>query len=55
MTKFFINTKDTTYKANTNDEVYDVLNSIEVESVVSIESYSKRSGYTDVTLKFLVK
>lgn len=55
MTKFFINTKDTTYKANTKEDVYNVLKSIDVESVVSIEFYSKRSGYTEVTLKFLVK
>lgn len=55
MKKFYINTNDTTHKANTKEEVYNVLNSIDVESVVSIESYSKRSGYTDVTLKFLVK
>lgn len=55
MAKYYITTTKTTYKAQTSKEVYDILKAIDTDAVMYIETYSKRHGYTDVTLKFLVK
>ncbi len=51
--KFYVTTTETTLKANTVSELYDVLGTVDFDSIIMIESYSKAHGYTDVTLKYL--
>ena len=55
MARFYITTNETTLVAANVSELYSGLKSIDVNSVLYIESYSNRHGYTDVTLKYLAK
>lgn len=50
---YYIATTEGSFQAKTAEEVFSILHSIDTDTVISIEHFTNRWGWTDVSLKFL--